>query len=165
LTLSLLGDDAFLVGLEDALLAEAHVVLAVEIERVRIPPHDRVIASARAMRAWGDRVFAHARNVIGPVAHAVLPEGGAAWTRRRRASFFVTRVNDVGKGVRPPRNLLVAAHWHNQELARACRGDVREAHRLLAIMAQHFIAVFDELDGRALGERHGPQSARRVDVA
>jgi hypothetical protein len=121
------------------------------------------------MKTGAHRPFGAAVNVLGTLGNAVLAEQRAPVGARRVSSIDGFGENHRVKHVEPSRGGLVggegvADHRHDQHLAGASGGNVRDAHRFLLVVPQHVVPLLEQLDRRTAGERHGPQSAGWIDV-
>ena len=160
------GDHVLRHVLDDQILAaDAERRLLVELQRAGIPPDDRVARLERVM-AGAHRPVA-GRFVVRPLQHRVLRlERRTLRAARRAAARRHRRIQRAVQRAEPaavPR--IVAERRNDEQIARARRGDVGQAHAFGLIARDLLGLVLVQLVRRPAADLHRAQPARRVEIA
>ena len=157
-------------GLRGALIDQQQVALpqpvlhlALEIQRLGIPPHHFVGAGLRTVRSGGDAEGAE--GAVGSVEHRLLPELRAARRSARLGAQQRCGMDGGVEGLEPVPQLLIGGHRHHQEIPGAGRGDVRHPDHFLAVALQEGGGIGQKLRRSAPRERHRPDLSFPVDEA
>src|SRR6202011_2784909 len=138
-----------LIGRQQAMLPRAHRLARIQPEPGGIPPHDMMVASLTAMQPRRDD--AQLRRSLGRTyGYAVVAEDGTSGRRnfKRRAPILLCGIDHRVEPTKPSLLRLAADRRHDQQIARARRTDIEQAHRLLTVAARLLVRMVQQFARR-----------------